>query len=109
AAEVVVVPDRSLGRRPAKMVGIVNAALYRQEGAALAGQFHTGAHAVVTNELEDDPSQRLPFLAAVADADAVEQVTQTHDPQTDAAGVQSRLAQLRHSRHISVGGDDVIK
>ncbi len=64
---------------------------------------------MVANELEDGPGQRLPFLAAVAHADAIEQIAQPHDAQTDAPGVEGRLAQLGHGRHIGVGRHHVVE
>ncbi len=109
AAVVVFAGHQRARRFPAEVVRVVDAARDGQERAAVVGQIDAGAHGVVAHELHDRPGQRLPLRAAVAHADAVEQVAQAHDAQADAPGVQRRLAQLGHGRHVGVGRHHVVE
>ena len=87
AVPVVDVIHQRGGRLPGEVVGVIDAALDGRESAAFVRQLDAGAHGMVADEFHDLRGELQAFVAAVADAGVVHQITQPHDTQADAAGV----------------------
>jgi len=90
-------------------VRVVDAALNGREGPAFARKLDAGLHGNVAHVLHHLRGEILAGRGAVANIDVVHQVGQAHDAQSDAAGAQGGLAELRHCGHVGIGVDHVIQ
>ena len=97
---IVLIRRQGLRRRPLEILGIVQAAFDRGERTAIFRQLQGGLHAVEAHELHHLRGKFLRRLTAIADAEVIHQVAQSHDAQADAPRAMGRFLQLRHRRHI---------
>ena len=97
------------GRLPDEVVCIIDTAFDGGECAALSGQLDAGPHAVIAHEFHHLRGELQALLAAVAYAAVIHQVAQSHDAQSNPAGIMRGFRKLRHSRDVSVGFDDIIQ
>ena len=94
---------------PNQVVRVVNAALDRRERPALPGQFNAGLHGSVTHKFHHLGAELLAFRRAIADAGVVHQVAQAHNPQADAARLVGSNGELRDSRNVGIGFDNIVQ
>ena len=57
------------------------------KGPRSFGEFDAGLHGMIAHELHDLRAELLAFLRAITHAHVIHQVGQTHDAETDAAGL----------------------
>lgn len=109
AVPVLLVLKRRYRRLPEDVLGVVNAAVDGGERSALVCQLDAGLHGSVAHELHHLGAEILAGGRAVAHAHMVHQVSQTHHAETDAAGAQGGILELRDGRDVDVGVDDIIQ
>ena len=92
-----------------EVLRVVDGALDRREGSALTCEVSGGQRCVVADKLSNLGDEVKALKETVADAHHVGEVTEAHNPKTDAAHVVGSSLELRNARDVLVGRDDVVE